>query len=63
MVLPGGNVVRQYGWIEAEGERKCRLARRFFLISGARDQQRARGTVKRDGALALVERFLTEPVD
>jgi hypothetical protein len=39
------------------------LYERFYLTSGARNQQRAQALAKRDRAMALVERFLHEPVD
>ncbi len=42
---------------------RVELYERFYLTSGARNQQRAQGMAKRDSALALVERFLTEKVD
>jgi aromatic ring hydroxylase len=42
---------------------RVELYERFYLSSGARNQQRAQAMAKRDSALALVERFLTEPVD
>jgi aromatic ring hydroxylase len=42
---------------------RVELYERFYLTSGARNQQRAQSLAKRDAAFALVERFLTEPVD
>jgi 4-hydroxyphenylacetate 3-monooxygenase oxygenase component len=42
---------------------RVELYERFYLTSGARNQQRAQSLAKRDSALKLVERFLTEPVD
>ncbi|HEX3994310.1 MAG TPA: 4-hydroxyphenylacetate 3-hydroxylase C-terminal domain-containing protein, partial [Acetobacteraceae bacterium] len=42
---------------------RVELYERFYLTSGARNQQRAQGLAKRESALALVERFLTEPVE
>jgi aromatic ring hydroxylase len=42
---------------------RVELYERFYLTSGARNQQRAQSLAKRDRAMALVERFLTEPVD
>ena len=42
---------------------RVELYERFYLTSGARNQQRAQMLAKRDRAMALVERFLTEPVD
>ena len=42
---------------------RVELYERFYLTSGARNQQRAQALAKRDSALALVERFLTELVD
>lgn len=41
---------------------RVELYERFYLTSGARNQQRAQLNAKRDRAMALVERFLTEPV-
>ena len=40
---------------------RVELYERFYLTSGARNQQRAQGLAKRDRAMALVERFLREP--
>ena len=42
---------------------RVELYERFYLTSGARNQQRAQALAKRDRAMALVERFLNEPVD
>jgi aromatic ring hydroxylase len=42
---------------------RVELYERFYLTSAARNQQRAHAAAKRDSAFALVERFLTEPVD
>jgi 4-hydroxyphenylacetate 3-monooxygenase len=42
---------------------RVELYERFYLTSGARNQQRAQMLAKRDAAMALVERFLQEPVD
>jgi aromatic ring hydroxylase len=42
---------------------RVELYERFYLTSGARNQQRAQALAKRDRAMALVERFLSEPVD
>ena len=42
---------------------RVELYERFYLTSGARNQQRAQANAKRDRAMALVERFLNEPVD
>jgi aromatic ring hydroxylase len=40
---------------------RVELYERFYLTSGARNQQRAQANAKRDSAMALVERFLREP--
>ena len=42
---------------------RVELYERFYLTSGARNQQRAQANAKRERAMALVERFLKEPVD
>jgi 4-hydroxyphenylacetate 3-monooxygenase len=42
---------------------RVELYERFYLTSGARNQQRAQLLAKRDSALALVERFLKEKVE
>ena len=42
---------------------RVELYERFYLTSGARNQQRAHQLAKRDSAMAMVERFLTEPVE
>jgi aromatic ring hydroxylase len=42
---------------------RVELYERFYLRSAAQNQQRAQVLAKRDSALALVERFLSEPVD
>ena len=42
---------------------RVELYERFYLTSGARNQQRAQALAKRDRAMALVERFLQEPVN
>jgi 4-hydroxyphenylacetate 3-monooxygenase len=41
---------------------RVELYERFYLRSGASNQQRAQQLAKRDKAMALVERFLNEPV-
>ena len=41
---------------------RVELYERFYLTSGARNQQRAQANASRDTAMALVERFLREPV-
>ncbi len=41
---------------------RVELYERFYLTSGARNQQRAQTFAKRDRAMALVERFLREPI-
>ena len=42
---------------------RVELYERFYLTSGQRNQIRAQSNAPRDRAMALVERFLTEPVD
>jgi aromatic ring hydroxylase len=42
---------------------RVELYERFYLTPGARNQQRAHALAKRDRAMALVERLLSEPVD
>ena len=42
---------------------RVELYERFYLTSGARNQMRAQIAAPRDRAMALVERFLTEPVE
>ena len=42
---------------------RVELYERFYLTSGARNQQRAHQLAKRDSAMAMVERFLTEPAE
>jgi 4-hydroxyphenylacetate 3-monooxygenase len=39
---------------------RVELYERFYLTSGARNQQRAQMLAKRDGAMELVERFLRD---
>ena len=42
---------------------RVELYERFYLTSGARNQMRAQMLAPRERAMALVERFLSEPVD